>query len=127
MSEKLALLDRIVNALKKMECFIFEVRELDAVRDLTIKAGIDRDVEIKPVDERYSYILALIPSSKGLDRECLARVETALSRGELSQNEYKRYKSELLEQCIHSLRFEKVKKIINTLEEYRTRLIASHG
>lgn len=127
MSEKLALLDRVISSFKKLECFIFELHELEAVRDLVIKAGIDKDVEIRPVDERYSYIIALIPSSRGIERECIAIIETALSKGELSQNDYKRYKSELLEQCVQSLRFEKVKKIVNTLEEYRAKLVASHG
>lgn len=122
MNKLASFIERVLVAFKKIECFIFEVHELEKVKDLVIKSGIDKYIEIRPVDERYPYILALIPSRRGLDRECIARVETMLSRGELSQEEYKRYRTELLEQCIRSLITERVKEIVKTLEEYHKKL-----
>ena len=79
-------------------------------------------VELKPVDERYPYILALTASRKGIDKECISKVESMLSKGEITQNEYKRYKSELLEQCIMSLEKERVKEVISAMENYLARI-----
>lgn len=122
MSELLALAERVVRAFKRIGCFIFEAPELERVRDLVVKAGIEKYVDVKPVDERYPYIFAVAPSRRGLDKECISRIEAMLSKGELSQDEYKRYKTELLEQCIHSLESERAKKVVEVLEEYINKL-----
>ncbi|MEM1695767.1 MAG: hypothetical protein QXJ18_03110 [Desulfurococcaceae archaeon] len=125
MSELVSLVERVITAFKKIECFIFEIHELEKVRDLVIKAGIEKYVEIRPVDERYPYIMALVPSRRGLDRDCIALLERMLSRGEISQDEYKKYKIELLEQCILSLETEKAKEIVRILEDYYRKLKTS--
>ncbi|MEM4482108.1 MAG: hypothetical protein QXK88_00995 [Desulfurococcaceae archaeon] len=118
MNELLSLSEKVIKALRKFGCYIFESRELEKVRDLAIKAEINKFVEIKPVDERYPHIFAMIVARRGIERECIARVESMLSRGELSQSEYKRYKRELLEQCIVSLEKERVKEVIAALEKH---------
>ena len=123
-SELLALADRMLKAFRKIECFVFEASELEKVRDLVVKAGIDKYVEIRPVDERYPYIFAVVPARRGLDRECVTRIESMLSRGELSHNEYKKYKTELIEQCIISLEAERAKKVASELESYISKLKA---
>ncbi|MEM0199016.1 MAG: hypothetical protein QXX72_01880 [Desulfurococcaceae archaeon] len=125
MSELVSLVERVIMAFKKIECFIFEIHELEKVRDLVIKSGIEKYVEIRPVDERYPYIMALVPSRRGLDRDCIALLERMLSQGEISQDEYKKYKIELLEQCILSLETEKAKEIVRILEDYYRKLKTS--
>ncbi|MEM1642273.1 MAG: hypothetical protein QW123_02485 [Desulfurococcaceae archaeon] len=125
MSELVSLVERVIMAFKKIECFIFEIHELEKVRDLVIKSGIEKYVEIRPVDERYPYIMALVPSRRGLDRDCIALLERMLSQGEISQDEYKKYKIELLEQCILSLETERAKEIVRILEDYYRKLKTS--
>lgn len=53
-----------------------------------------------------------------IDRECLSKVESMLSKGEITHSEYKRYKRDLVEQCIISLEKERIKEIVSTLESY---------
>ncbi|MEM0325428.1 MAG: hypothetical protein QW733_00105 [Desulfurococcaceae archaeon] len=125
MSELVSLVERVIMAFKKIECFIFEIHELEKVRDLVIKSGIEKYIEIRPVDERYPYIMALVPSRRGLDRDCIALLERMLSQGEISQDEYKKYKIELLEQCILSLETERAKEIVRILEDYYRKLKTS--
>lgn len=120
MSELLSLSERVIKALKRFGCFIFESKELDKVRDLAVKAEIDKLVEIRPVDERYPHIFALVVARRSIERECIAKVEAMLSKGELTQNEYKRYKRDLVEQCIISMERERVKEVISVLEKYAT-------
>jgi len=57
-------------------------------------------------------------SRKGLDKECISRVESMLARGEINQLEYKRYRRELVEQCINSMEKEIVKEVVANLEKY---------
>ncbi|MEM0004176.1 MAG: hypothetical protein QXE10_05610 [Desulfurococcaceae archaeon] len=95
---------------------------MEKVKDLIIKAEISKLVELKPVDERYPYVFALVASRKGIDKECVARVESMLAKGELTQNDYKRYRRELLEQCIMSLEKERIKEIITAIENYLVRI-----
>ncbi|MEM1830979.1 MAG: hypothetical protein QXJ97_05560 [Desulfurococcaceae archaeon] len=92
--------------------------ELEKVRDLVIKAEITKLVELKPIDERYPYIFAMVASRKGIDKECMGIVESMLAKGEITQNDYKRYKRELLDQCMTSLERERVKEIISAIETY---------
>lgn len=122
MSEHASLAERVVKALRRFGCFIFESKDLEKVKDLVVKAEIDKLVEIRPVDERYPYVYAVVASRKGIDRECISRIEAMLSKGELTQNEYKLYKRELLEQCIISMEKEKIKEIIAALERYISRI-----
>lgn len=85
---------------------------------MVIKSEIAKLVELKPVDERYPYVFAMVASRKGIDKECMGMVESMLARGEISQNEFKRYKRELLDQCIMSLEKERVKEIVSAIENY---------
>jgi len=122
MSEYVSLTERMIKAFKKYGCFVFESTELEKVRDLIVKSEISRLVEIKAVDERYPYIYIVTASTKGLDRECTSIVESMLAKGEISQLEYKRYRRELIEQCIVSLERERVKEIIAILESYLSKV-----
>ncbi len=61
-------------------------------------------------------------SRKGLDKECISRVESMLARGEINQLEYKRYRRELVEQCINSMEKEIVKEVVANLEKYVSKL-----
>lgn len=124
MSEYITLAENVAKAFKKFGCYVFEAKDLERVKDLVVKAEISKYVEVKPVDERYPHIFAVVVSQKGIDRECLSRVEAMLSRGEISQNDYKRYKRELLEQCIVSMEKERIKEIVNMLEKYVSKISA---
>jgi len=112
----------VVKAFRKHGCFVFESKELERVRDLTVKAEISRLVEIKLVDEKYPHVFILMASRRGLDKECASRVESMLARGEITQLEYKKYRRELIEQCINSMEKEVIKKIITSLENYASKL-----
>jgi hypothetical protein len=125
MSGYVELAERIIKALKKYGCFIFESTELEKVRDLAVKSEILKLVEIRPVDEKYPYVFAMVAAKRGIDRECASIVESMISRGEISQNEYKRYKKELLEQCLVSMERERIKEVISTLEDYISRIKGS--
>jgi hypothetical protein len=125
MSGYVELAERIIKALKKYGCFIFESTELEKVRDLAVKSEILKLVEIRPVDEKYPYVFAMVAAKRGIDRECTSIVESMISRGEISQNEYKRYKKELLEQCLVSMERERIKEVISTLEDYISRIKGS--
>ncbi|MEM4717348.1 MAG: hypothetical protein QXE81_01130 [Desulfurococcaceae archaeon] len=105
---------------------MFESGDLEKIRDFVVKSEIGKFVEIRQVDNKYPYIYALIPSKRGIDRECLSKVESMLSRGEISQSEYKRYRRELVEQCIISLEKERVKEIVSTIENYVTKIRQIH-
>ncbi|MEM0246745.1 MAG: hypothetical protein QXH02_00385 [Desulfurococcaceae archaeon] len=110
--------ENMIKAFKRFGCFVFEAKELERVKDLVVKAEISKHVEVRLVDERYPHIYAVVVSRKNIDKECLSRIESMLSRGELPHNEYKRYKRELLEQCILSMEKERVKEVISVLEKY---------
>jgi len=124
-SEYVALAKNMIKAFKKFGCFIFESKDLEKVRDLVVKAEVDKVVEIRLVDERYPYIYIVSASRRGVERECISIIEAMLSRGELAQNEYKRYKRELLEQCIVSMEKERVKEVVSMLEKYVSRISSS--
>lgn len=83
-----------------------------------MKAEIRELVEMKPADDRYPHILVLRPNRKMLVSECRAKVKKALSVGDISQLEYKKYSKELVEQCIVSLEREKAKEIVSVIEKY---------
>lgn len=121
----MSLAERMIKAFKKFNCFVFEAKELEKVRDLIVKAEIDKYVEVRAVDDRYPYIYAVIAARKGIERECLSRIEALLSKGDLSQNDYKKYKRELLEQCIMSMERERVKEVVSTLDKYLSKISAS--
>lgn len=118
MSEYVILAKNMIKAFRKFGCFVFEASDLEKVKDLIVKAEISKYVDVKLVDERYPYIYAVVASRRGIDKECLSVIESMLSKGELSQNDYKRYKRELLEQCVLSTEKERVKEVIAVLEKY---------
>ncbi len=122
MSELVALVERMIKAFRNLGCFFFESTELQRVRDVLVKAEMEKLVEVRPVDEKYPYIMAVVASRRGLEQECTSRVESLLARGSISQDEYKRYKRELVEQCITSMEKERVKEIVKILEEYLARI-----
>ncbi|MFZ8783278.1 MAG: hypothetical protein ACO2OR_04775 [Desulfurococcaceae archaeon] len=122
MSELVVLVERMIKAFRNLGCFFFESAELQRVRDLLVKAEMEKLVEVGPVDEKYPYIMAVVASRRGLEQECTSRVESLLARGSISQDEYKRYKRELVEQCITSMEKERVKEIVKILEEYLARI-----
>lgn len=122
MSELVVLVERMIKAFRNLGCFFFESTELQRVRDLLVKAEMEKLVEVGPVDEKYPYIMAVVASRRGLEQECTSRVESLLARGSISQDEYKRYKRELVEQCITSMEKERVKEIVKILEEYLARI-----
>ncbi|MCC6034678.1 MAG: hypothetical protein LM567_04190 [Desulfurococcaceae archaeon] len=122
MSELVLLVERMIKAFRNFGCFFFEDKELERVKDVIVKAEIDKLVDVRPVDEKYPYILAVIASRRGLEQECISTVDSLLAKGSISQDEYKRYKRELVEQCIISLEKERVKEIIDMLEKYLTRI-----
>jgi hypothetical protein len=121
-SELVALVERMIKAFRNLGCFFFESTELQRVRDVLVKAEMEKLVEVRPVDEKYPYIMAVVASRRGLEQECTSRVESLLARGSISQDEYKRYKRELVEQCITSMEKERVKEIVKILEEYLARI-----
>jgi len=122
MSELVILVERIIKAFKNFGCFFFESSELQRVRDVLVKAEVEKLVEVRPVDEKYPYIMAVIASRRGLEQECVSRVDSLLVKGSISQDEYKRYRKELIEQCIISLEKERVKEIVKILEDYLARV-----
>jgi hypothetical protein len=121
-SELVALVERMIKAFRSFGYFFFEDRELQRVRDVLVKAEIDKLVEVKPVDEKYPYIVAVTASRRNLEHECVSRVDSLLAKGSISQDEYKRYRRELIEQCIISLEKERVKEIVKMLENYLARI-----
>lgn len=122
MSELVALVERMIKAFRSFGYFFFEDRELQRVRDVLVKAEIDKLVEVRPVDEKYPYIVAVTASRRNLEHECVSRVDSLLAKGSISQDEYKRYRRELIEQCIISLEKERVKEIVKMLENYLARI-----
>jgi hypothetical protein len=112
----------MIKAFRNFNCFFFEDKELERVRDVIVKAEIDKLVEVRPVDEKYPYILAVIASHRGLEQECVSIVDSLLAKGSISQEEYKKYRRELVEQCIISLEKERVKEVISMLEKYLARI-----
>ncbi len=122
MSELVALVERMIKAFRSFGYFFFEDRELQRVRDVLVKAEIDKLVEVRPVDEKYPYIVAVTASHRNLEHECVSRVDSLLAKGSISQDEYKRYRRELVEQCIISLEKERVKEIVKMLENYLARI-----
>jgi hypothetical protein len=121
-SELVALVERMIKAFRSFGYFFFEDRELQRVRDVLVKAEIDKLVEVRPVDEKYPYIVAVTASRRNLEHECVSRVDSLLAKGSISQDEYKRYRRELIEQCIISLEKERVKEIVKMLENYLARI-----
>lgn len=122
MSELVALVERMIKAFRSFGYFFFEDKELQRVRDVLVKAEIDKLVEVKPVDEKYPYIVAVTASRRNLEHECVSRVDSLLAKGSISQDEYKRYRRELIEQCIISLEKERVKEIVKMLENYLNKI-----
>ncbi|MEM3926296.1 MAG: hypothetical protein QXU13_01765 [Desulfurococcaceae archaeon] len=115
----------MLKAFKRYDCYIFEHTELERIRDLIVKAEIQSLVEVKQVDPRYPYIYIVAVRKRLLEQECISRVNELLSKGEISQDEYKWYRRELVEQCIISMEREKSKEVSNVLEKYLERLRAS--
>ncbi|MCC6040934.1 MAG: hypothetical protein LM557_02025 [Desulfurococcaceae archaeon] len=122
MSELVALVERMIKAFRSFGYFFFEDKELQRVRDVLVKAEIDKLVEVKPVDDKYPYIVAVTASRRNLEHECVSRVDSLLAKGSISQDEYKRYRRELIEQCIISLEKERVKEIVKMLENYLNKI-----
>ncbi len=122
MSGLIILVERMIKAFRNFGCFFFESNELQSVRDILVKAEIEKLVEVRPVDEKYPYIMAVIASRRGLEQECISRVDSLLAKSVISQDEYKRYRRELVEQCLISLEKERVKEIVKILEEYLARV-----
>jgi len=124
-SDVLSLAERVMKAFSKYNCFIFEEKELQAVRDLMTAAELKGLVEIKQVDPRYPGIYIATVWTRSIERECLSRVDILLSEGRLSENEYKKYRAELVEQCILSMERELSRKIVDVLSGYISRLRSS--
>lgn len=98
------------------------MHEKEKVEDFIVKSEIRELVEIEQADKRYPYIFVLRPNRRQLLSECQAKVKKALSDGEISQLEYKKYSKELVEQCIVSMERERVKEIIGVIEKYIARV-----
>lgn len=122
MSELILLVERMIKAFRNFGCFFFEDKELERIRDVIVKAEIDKLVEVRPVDEKYPYIMAVIASRRGLEQECVSTVDSLLAKGSISQDEYKRYRRELVEQCVISLEKERVREVIDMLEKYLAKI-----
>lgn len=125
MSDVLSLAERVMKAFSKYNCFIFEESELQAVRNLMTAAELKGLVEIKQVDPRYPGIYIATVWTRSIEKECLSRVDILLSEGRLSENEYKKYRAELVEQCILSMERELSRKIVDALSGYISRLRSS--
>ncbi|WP_440059721.1 hypothetical protein ACSU1N_00760 [Thermogladius sp. 4427co] len=118
MPEVIELAERVLNAFKRYECFIFEAQELQSIRELVAKSELTGLVVVRRVDPRYEHLYILAPWSLDFEKECLSLVQNMLAEGRLSLNDYKRKRDSLIEQCIVSKERERVRVIIEKLENY---------
>ncbi|MCY0867745.1 MAG: hypothetical protein OWQ48_00725 [Desulfurococcus sp.] len=116
------LAKRVSKAFSRYNCFIFEENELENVRNLIIMAELKGIVEVKQLDPRYPGIYIATVWTKRIERECISLVEGMLSKGQLTPEEYKKYRNELIEQCIVSMEIEESKKVVEALSRYIDRL-----
>lgn len=127
MSDIVVLAERMVKAFSRYNCFIFEENELEKVRDLVIAAELKGLVEVKQVDPRYPYIYIATPWTRSLEKDCVSRVNIMLTEGRLTQEEYKKYRANLIEQCIVSGEVEASKRIVEALTRHINKLKSSSG
>ncbi len=112
------LAERVLNAFKHYECFVFEREELDLVKKLVNEAGLKKHVVIRRADPRYEYIYIMLPWRIEFENECVAYVKKLVAEGKINHNYYKKNKNIMISQCIKHKEREKVKEIINILENY---------
>ncbi|RLG81384.1 MAG: hypothetical protein DRO13_01340 [Thermoprotei archaeon] len=121
-SELLELAKRMLNAFKHFECFIFEKRELEAVKKLLRETGLNRHLLLRRADPRYEHIYVLLPWRIEFEQECLASVKRLLAEGRVDQDYYKKNYKLLITQCIKHFEREKVKEVISILRDYINRV-----
>ncbi|MGC8954195.1 MAG: hypothetical protein ACP5N5_05715 [Desulfurococcus sp.] len=125
MSDIIDLAERMARAFSRYNCFIFEENELEKVRDLVIAAELKGLVEVKQVDPRYPYIYIVTPWTRSLEKDCVSRVNIMLTEGRLTQEEYKKYRANLIEQCMVSGEVEVSKRIVEALTRHINKLKSS--
>lgn len=118
MTNMAQLAERIIAAFTHYGCFIFEKQELENVKTLVALSGLGELVEIRLVDERYPDIYILTTWTRQVERECILKIKELASRSEITSIEYKKYRRELIEQCIISKSREHARKTVELLEEY---------
>jgi hypothetical protein len=117
-NELYELAKRMLNAFKHYECFIFEKREYKLVRRLLEETGLNKHVVLRRADPRYEYLYILLPWRIEFEDECVAYVKKLLAEGMISREQYKKNANILINQCIKHKEREKVREIINILENY---------
>ncbi|ADV64592.1 hypothetical protein [Desulfurococcus mucosus] len=116
------LAERVMKSFSRYNCFIFEESELQAVKDLIVAAELKGLIEIRQLDPRYPYIYVATVWTKSIERDCVTQVNNLLSEGRLTQEEYKKYRVELVEQCMVSREIEAAKRVVEALGRYIERL-----
>ena len=114
----LEMAKRMLKAFKSFECFVFEREELELVKKTLIETKIRRLVRIKKADPKYEHILIVVPWSKEFENMCLAKVKELLAQGRIDRDTYNKRYNELVLQCIRHYERERVKEIINILQNY---------
>lgn len=122
MASIVQLAERVIAAFTHYGCFIFERHELENVKTLVALSGLGELVEIRLVDERYPGIYILTTWTRQIERECVLKIKELASRSEITSIEYKKYKRELIEQCIISKSREHAKKVVEILEDYSRKM-----
>ncbi|QOR94139.1 hypothetical protein IMZ38_05760 [Thermosphaera chiliense] len=122
MSEALKIAERVLKAFKYYRCFVFEKHELPLVKDFVVKSELTGLVTIKKADPKYEDIYILTASLKGFEQDCISKVDELLSRGQIPLDQYKKMRSELVEQCITSMEHERIKEIVEKIEKYYQKL-----
>jgi len=112
------LAKRMINAFKHFQCFVFEREEFEPVKKLINDLGLNKHVVIRKADPRYDYIYIVIPNYIDIESECVNYVDKLLAEGKINHNMYKKNKEVLIRQCMNHKGLERIKEVINILEQY---------
>jgi hypothetical protein len=110
------ILERILNALKHYECFIYEAEEHKKVTTVLKKFKLDKLVRVTYADPRYPHIYLLKARDLDIERDCTVKIDGLFREGRISDEDYYMRRDELIRQCINHYLYERTREIINMIE-----------
>lgn len=122
MQTNVELAKRLINAFRHYGCFIFESDELEFVKNFVKESGLNNLLILRRVDPRYERLYILLPWSIEFHQDCVSRVHKLLAEGSIDRNSFKKNYVVMVEQCIRHYIRERIKEVINRLEDFLRRV-----
>ena len=121
------LANRMKQAFKHVQCFVFEREELEDVRNALREIGIQGLVRLRHADPRYPLIYIVEANLRDCELDCQSKAIKAIVEGRVREELKKQFQVEFIRQCLNFCEHERVKEIISRIEKFLKEMKSESG